>query len=134
MNKNIQDKLSKGLDDYKKTLWVYKKSSNTISSSNYDPYRGTGYTKAFQSPIPLKVIIHQISMNGLIVKELGLALNGAIEIICNNMEANLILTASKLKYDNKFYTVFIDALGSKTMVTDLPFNMKKIVCSIKGNS
>lgn len=133
MNKNISTKIDKALDDYKKIIWIYKKSSNTVSS-NYDPYRDIGYSSSLSSPIPIRAIVHQISSNGLVAKELGLSVTGAIEIIATDMEASLIKNASKLKYNNNFYTIYNNALGSRVMITQLPFNRTKIVCFIKGNS
>lgn len=133
MNKNISAKISKGLDDYKKTIWVYKKSTNAVSS-NYDPYRETGYINSFQSPLPLKAIVHQISGSGLIFKELGLSLTGAVEIIVKDNEAEIIKNASKLKIDNSYYTLYNERTGSRVLITQLPFGMKKIVCFVKGNS
>ena len=133
MNKNILSQINSGLGDYRKTVWIYKKSTNVISS-NYDSYRNIGYSKTYQSPIPIKAIVHQISPNGLVAKEIGLSESGAIEIMVNNMDAGLILNASKIKYNKQFYVTYHSAIGSKNLVTDLPFDMKKIVCFMHGNS
>lgn len=133
MNRNINDKINKGLSDYKEIVWVYLKASNSLGS-NYDPYRNTGYVETFQSSIPVKAIVHQISSTGLIAKELGLSLTGAIEIIVNDTDTSLIKNASKLKYKNEFYTTYHKALGSRTLVSNLPFNMTKFTCFLEGNS
>ena len=133
MNKNIISQINNSLDGYKQTVWIYKKSSNIVSS-NYDSYRNIGYSKTYQSPTPIKAVVHQISSTGLIAKEIGLSLSGAIEIMVNNFDASLILNASRIKYNEQFYVTFHSATGSKNLVTDLPFNMKKIVCFIRGNS
>jgi len=134
MNKNINYKINNALSDYKETIWVYLKASNTLGS-NYDPYRNTGQTETFQSPIPVKAVaVHQISSTGLIAKELGLSVTGAIEIIVNDTDKELIKNAGKLKYNNQFYTTVHKALGSRTLVSPAPFNMTKFTCFIKGNS
>ena len=129
---NINDKINNDLRDYKETIWVYTKASNSLGS-NYDPYRNTGYVETFKSPTPIKAIVHQISSTGLIAKELGLSLTGAINITVNDNNASLIKIASKFKYKDRFYTTFNKALGSRTLITDLPFNMTKFVCFLKGN-
>ena len=67
-------------------------------------------------------------------KELGLSLTGAVEMIGKEWEIEMIKNASKVKYDNEFYTVYNDALGSRVLINLLPFDMKKIVCFVKGNS
>ena len=133
MNKNIISQINDSLGDYKKTVWVYKKSTNVVSA-NYDSFRNIGYSKSYQSPTPIKAVVHQISSTGLIAKEIGLSLSGAIEIMVNNFDASLILNASRIKYNEQFYVTFHSATGSKNLVTDLPFGMKKIVCFIRGNS
>lgn len=132
MRKNINDKINKALDEFKETVWVYLKKTNSVGA-NFDPYRNVGYVETFQSPIPVKAMIHQISSNGLMVKELGLVSTGAIEITVNDNDASLIQNASKLEYRKKFYTTYTKALGSRTLITDVQFGMKKIVCFLEGN-
>lgn len=132
MRKNINDKINKALDEFKETILVYLKKTNSVGS-NFDPYRNVGYVETFQSPIPVKAMIHQISSNGLMVKELGLVSTGAIEITVNDNDASLIQNASKLEYKKKFYTTYTKALGSRTLITDVQFGMKKIVCFLEGN-
>jgi len=133
MNKNIISQINRSLDGYKQTVWVYKKATNIVSS-NYDSYRNLGYSKTYQSPTPVNAVVHQISSTGLIAKEIGLSLTGAIEIMVSGMDASLIKNASKLKYRGQFYTTFHKALGTKNLITNLPFGMKKIVCFMQGNS
>jgi len=133
MNKNIISQINDSLGSYKKTVWIYKKSTNAIST-NYDSYRETGYSKAYQSPTPILAIVHQISSTGLVAKEIGLELSGAIEIMVSDMDAGLVMNASKIKYNKQFYVTYHSAMGSKHLITDLPFQMKKIVCFIQGNS
>ena len=133
MNKNIQNQINNALSDYKETVWVYLKATNSLGA-NYDPFRNTGYVETFQSPIPVKAIIHQISSTGLIAKELGLSLTGAIEIIVNNVDSSAIKNASKLKYNGQFYTTYNKALGNKTLISPLRFNMTKFICFVEGNS
>lgn len=133
MNKNLNFTINNALHDQLETVWVYIKSGNTINT-NYDPYRNTGYVETMQNPIPVKGIIHQISSNGLIALELGLTLIGAIEIIVNDNDAELIKNASKLEYDGKMYTTFHKNLGSRVLFSDKKLGMKSITCFLLGNS
>ena len=132
MNKNINDKVNKAFKDYKETVWVYSKKSNSLGSS-YDPYRNTGYVETLQSPIPVNAIVHQISGSGLIAKELGLSLYGAIEIIVNDVDQQLIKNAEKLKYNGQLYTTYNKALGSRTLMNKRRFDMTAFTCFLEGN-
>ena len=133
MNKNINDKINNAFSDYKETIWVYLKASNGFGE-NYDPYRNTGYVETFQSPLPVNAMVSQISPNGLIAKELGLSLTGAIEIIVNNVDQQLIKNAKKLKYNGQFYTTFNKALGSRMLMSSRRFDMTAFTCFLEGNS
>jgi len=134
MNKNLNGKINKALDGCNETVWVYLKASNDLGA-NFDPYRNTGYVETFQSPIPIKAVaVHQLSGSGLVAKELGLSLTGAIEIIVNDTDKELIKNASKLKYNNQFYTTYHEALGARTLEMSRPFGMTKFTCFLQGNS
>jgi len=127
MNKNIPSQIAnKAFKEYSETLWIYLKKSNSKSSS-YDPYRNTGYTKAYQNPISVKAIVHPLGANSLIVRELGLINSGSIEIIVKKNDANLVKIASKIEYENEEYSVFNKALGNKVQIVKKPFDFYKIV-------
>jgi len=134
MRKNINNKINKVFEGSKETLWAYPKGANSFGS-NFDPIRNTGYVEAFDSPIPVKAVaVHQISNTGLVAKELGLSLTGAIQVIVNDTDKELVKNAGKLKYNGKFYTTFHEALGSRVMMDAREFEMTSFTLFIKGNS
>ena len=134
MRKNINNKINKAFEGSKETIWAYPKASNSLGS-DFDPYRETGYVETFGSPIPVKAIaVHQISSTGLVAKELGLSLTGAIQIIVNDTDKELVKNANKLKYNGQFYTTFHQALGSRVMMDAREFEMTSFTLFIKGNS
>ena len=133
MDKNINNQINRALDGFKETIWVYLKSANNVGS-NFDPYRNTGRVESFQSPIPVKAVVHQISDTGLIAKELGLSTTGAIEIIVDDKDASILENASKIKYNEKMYSTYHKALGSRMMISKRPFGMTKLMCFREGNS
>ena len=134
MRRNINDKINKAFEGSKETIWAYPKASNSFGS-NFDPIRNTGYVTTFQSPIPVKAVaVHQISSTGLVAKELGLSLTGAIQVIVNNTDKEIIKNSDKIKYNGQFYTTFHEALGSRVMMDAREFEMTSFTLFIKGNS
>ena len=134
MRKDINKKINKALKGCTETVWAYIKDSNSLGS-NYDPYLNVGQVETFQSPIPVKALsVHHISNDGLIAKELGLGLIGAIDIVVNDIDKELIKNASKIKYNNQFYTTYHKALGSRALMIPRSFETTKFTLFIIGNS
>jgi hypothetical protein len=132
MKKYLKHNLNKALEHHKEIVWVYFKSGNT--KTNYDPYRNEGYVETFQNPLPLKLMVHEISANGLVAKEIGLSSLGAKEFVGNDNEIDMIKNASKIKYDEQYYTPFNKAVGSKCLISSRPLGQKAIICFVEGNS
>ena len=133
MNRNIHKNLRDTFfPEYSETLWVYLKASNS-KGSNYDPYRNTGYTKTNQSPIPVKAIVHPISGNSLIARELGLAEMGSIELIIKKKDKNLFKICQKIEYEGEEYSPFKKALGDRVQITKRSFDFYRVLLFKKGN-
>ena len=133
MNKNINSQIERDVfKDYSETVWVYLKSSNS-KGTNYDPFRNTGYTKTNQSPIPVKAIVHPLAGNSLIVRELGLAHTGSIELIIQKNDVNLFKMCQKIKYDGDEYSTFNKALGNRVQITKRSFDFYRVLLFRRGN-
>lgn len=133
MDKNINSQIERSVfKDYSETIWVYLKASNS-KGVNYDPYRNTGYTKTNQSPIPVKAIVHPISGNSLVARELGLKLSGSIELIIKKKDVNLFKVCEKIKYEGEEYSTFNKALGNKVQITKRSFEFYRVLLFLKGN-
>lgn len=127
MNRNVHQKLKDSIfKEYNETVWVYLKKTNT-KSSNYDPYRNTGYTKSYQSPEPVKAYVRQIRGNSLVARELGLMQSGAIEIVINSSDENIFRICDRVKYNNVEYSPFNKALGDRVQIYKSDFNFSRVV-------
>ena len=133
MDRNIHSHIvNNAFNDYSETIWVFLKASNT-KGATYDPYRNTGYTKTNQSPIPVKAIVHPISGNSLIARELGLAEMGSIELIIKKKDKNLFKICQKIEYEGEEYSPFKKALGDRVQITKRSFDFYRVLLFKKGN-
>lgn len=133
MNKNIAKFIYKNtIKEYNQDILVYLKSSNT-KSTNYDSYRDIGFVETYQNPIVVKAKIKQVSGSSLVVREIGLSSSGAIYAFVNKQDSELLKIASKIEYNNEFYSVYNKALGDRFLVTDLDFNISKVLLFKMGN-
>ncbi len=137
MNKEFlktQMKVKKYLrSKYGDTLWIYLKGLNT-KGENYDPYLNEGQTIQDQSPIPIKALyVRPVSTSSLVYRELGLQEVGAIEAVIDNCDVNALKMATKIKYDEQFYSVWKKGLGNKVLFTKLAFNQTKVILFLIGN-
>jgi hypothetical protein len=118
--------------DFTDTIWVYLKASNT-KGVNFDKFLNIGYTQTQQSPIPVEAYIRQLQPNSLIMRELGLTISGAIEILVANNDAELLKIAEKITYKNSDYSLYNQALGNRFQITQLPTGHSRIVLFRTGN-
>ena len=133
MNKNINSQIEEAVfKQYSETVWVYLKASNS-KGSNYDAYRNTGYTQTNQSPIAVKAIVHPLSGNSLIIRELGLTEMGSIELIIKKQDKNLFKICQKIKYDEEEYSTFNKALGNRVQITKRSFDFYRVLLFKRGN-
>lgn len=127
MNRNIDEKiLTHAFNNYSELVWVYTRGGLT-KASTYDPYRNTGYTKTLKNPFPVKVIVRQLQANSLIMRELGLTISGAIEILIQDTDIELIKLAEKILYKNNEYSLYNDALGNRVQIYDRTFGFSRVI-------
>lgn len=127
-HKYIKDSV---FNNFTETVWVYLKASNS-KGSNYDPYRNTGYTRANQSPEPVKAYVRQIRGNSLVARELGLVNTSAIEIVIESRDTDLFRYCEKVKYNDNYYTPFNKATGNRVQIFASDFNFSRVILFRKG--
>ncbi len=133
MNKNIHKQLVlRAFKDNQETVWCTLKASN-VKGATYDPYRNTGYTKTNQSPLPVKAIVHSLTPDNIVLKQLGYNNFGSIEIIINNQDVNLIKICEKISYDEVDYSPYNKALGNRVQISKRPFGFYKVILFKIGN-
>lgn len=131
--RNIHNTIKENLfKDIEETIWVYLRATN-VKGNNYDPYRQTGYTITMQNPLPIKAMIRQLSPNSLIMREIGLSENGAIEVIVQEKDVNIFKICEKVEYNSISYVTYKEALGNRIQITNTQFGFSKIILFPKGN-
>ena len=111
----------------RKIALVYLRSSKT-KSDNYDPFRETGFDQTNQNPLPVKALTKVISPGSLTHHEMGLGKAGALQIIIQNRDVNLIKNSEKITIDNIEYYVYDDAVRNKFLIFPTQFaNFSKII-------
>jgi len=127
MNRNVHQRLKDSIfKDYQETVWVYLKKTNA-KSSNYDPYRNTGYTTTNQSPEPVKAYVRHIRANSLVARELGLSQSGAIEIVINTSDENIFRICQRVVYNDVEYSPFNKALGDRVQISKSDFDFSRVI-------
>lgn len=133
MNKNIHKQLTiDAFKNYKETVWCYLKSSNS-KGVNYDPYRNTGYTKTQQAPLNVDAIVHSLTPENRVLKELGYHEFGSIEIVIESKDINLIKICEKIEYDGNDYSPYTEALGNRIQISKRSFGFYKVILFKLGN-
>jgi len=78
-----------------------------IHASVDDPYE-QNKTTVYMNPLPVKAIVSEIGFSGLHWKYFGQLPTGSIQIVVDSKDKDILLTAGKIEYDEKFYTVYKD--------------------------
>lgn len=105
---------------YRKIALVYLRSSKT-KNENYDPFREVGFDQTLQNPIPVKALTKITSPSSLTYRELGLTKAGAIQIIVQDKDVNLIKNSEKIFIENIEYYVYDDAVGNRFLIFPTQF-------------
>ena len=117
--------------DKKKIALVFLRGAKT-REANFDPFRQTGFVQKNQNPLPVKVLAQTITANSLVFREMGLTEAGALQIILQDRDVELIKNSEKITIDNIDYYVFKDAVGGKYGVFPTQFaKFSKIILSRK---
>jgi len=93
---------------------------------DYDPYEDN-YTMTDSNPVVIRGIVTQLTPTSLVWKEFGLKEQGAVEIICESKYKNWFESCNKIEIDGNNYAVFREGTGNKAIITDLPFNLIRVV-------
>lgn len=115
-----QDFFDEFFRKYRKTALVYLRASKT-KGDNYDKFRETGFDQTNQNPIPVKALTKTVSPSSLTHRELGLTKAGALQIIIQNRDVNLIKNSDKITIDNIEYYVYDEAVGNKFQIFPTQF-------------
>lgn len=118
-----------------KLAFVTLRSGKT-KNAKYDPYRETGFDQTYQNPIPVKILTKTVSASSLTYNQIGLVKAGALQIILNNDDVELIKNAEEITIDDVSYYVYDEAVGNKLQIYDTQFaDYSKIIVfrKDKGN-
>lgn len=110
-----------------KIVLTFLRSSKT-KSEHYDKFRETGYEITNQNPLPVKALTKVLSPGSLMHNQLGLVKAGALQIIIQNKDVELIKNSEKLLIKNVEYYVYDDAVGNKFLIFPTQFaDFSKII-------
>ena len=123
INKFINDKIFK---EFNQKIAVYLHTVKT-KNGNFDPFRNTGYKLTKSNPIFVKAVVRDVYPDKSILKELGVVITGAKEVIINKKDLNVFKLARRIVIDDIDYTLYNKSLGNKITLINLPFNFSKIV-------
>lgn len=127
LNHGIEQKI---FDDLFKNHAVDIKAflrASKVKGSNYDKFRDVGYEKNIQNPIFIKAMQRAITPNSLIIREIGLAETGAMQIIVKQDDIAVIKLAERIQIDEEEYTPWLKMLGNRLQITKMPFNYSKVI-------
>jgi len=85
------------------------------------------YTYTNLNPITIKAYVTEVSAEGLVFKAYGLQNIGAKSILCEDKYRNLFENCNKLTIDGDNYTVFREGTGSKTLISNRPKHLIRII-------
>lgn len=106
---------------FSKNAFVFPKGSKS-KQNNFDPYRNTGYVKAFQNALPVKYISKAVGANSLILREIGLTEAGALQLIVQESDVCLFKASRKVEIDGEIYYAFSEAVGNRFQVFKSQFS------------
>ena len=104
----------------RKITLVFLRSSKS-KVDNYDPFRETGFEQTNQNTIHTKALTKVVSPGSLTYHELGLVKAGALQIIVQNRDVELIKNSEKLIIDSVEYYAYDDAVGQKFLMFPTQF-------------
>lgn len=112
---------------HRKIILVFLRSAKT-KGDNYDKFRETGFEITSQNPLPVKALTKVESPSSLTYNQLGLVKAGALSIIIQNRDVDLIKNSEKLTIDNVDYYVYDEAVGNKFLIFPTQFaDFSKII-------
>ena len=112
------------------TKKIYLYMSSKAAGDDYDPYEDN-YTFSNLNPIIIKGYVSELSPEALAWKQYGLQNMGAKEIICRSLYKNAFENCNKIEIDNDEYQVFKDGTSGKTLISNRPNKLIRVVITRK---
>lgn len=118
------------LKDKEFTTKIYIYMSTKAGGDDYDPYEAN-YDFTNLNPIIIKGYVRELSPETAFWKQYGLFQNGMKEILCEARYRKYFELCNRIVIDSIDYQVFKSGTGGKTMITERPFNIIRVVLSRK---
>jgi hypothetical protein len=123
--------LSKILKDKEFTTKVKIYFSTQSAGDDFDPYE-KNYVFANLNPKTIKAYVREVSPEALVWKQYGLHQMGAKEILCDKRYREWFENCSKIEIGSTVYQVFKEGTGNRTIISERPYNMIRVVVSRNG--
>jgi len=105
--------------------------STKSAGDDYDEYEGN-YVYGNLNPKTIKAYVREITPEALVWKQYGLHQMGAKEIICEKKYRSWFENCNKIEIGSTEYQVFKEGTGSRTIISERPYNMIRVVVSRNG--
>ena len=109
---------------------AYLYFSTKTEGADFDPYEAN-YTTSNLNPIFVKGYMKQLSATSLVWKNYVLKEQGAIEFLCREKYRNWFENCNKIMINEEEYEVFKEGTGGKSIITNRPYNVIKVVLQRK---
>jgi len=104
--------------------------STKVAGDDFDSYENN-YTDQLLNPILVKGYVREISPEALVWKQYGLSNIGTKEILCRRKYRNYFETCAKIEVDGEEYQVFKEGTGGKTIISERPGELIRVVITRK---
>jgi len=118
--------LSKLLENADFSTKIKMYFSTKSYGDDYDPYENN-YTLTDLNPIAIKGYVREIDSESLVWRKMGTKEMGAKEIICEGKYAERFRIASRIVIDGDNYEVYREAVGMRSVIQKIPFNLIKVI-------
>ena len=115
--------------EFTKKIYVYM--SSKTGGDSYDGFE-KNFTFTNLNPAIIKGYVRELTPETAFWKQYGQHIDGMKEILTEKKYRHYFELCNRLVIDSVDYQVFKDASGSKTMITERPFNIIRVVVSRKG--
>lgn len=102
--------------------------SSAAPGDFYDGYENN-LTFSNLNPITIKGYVRNLSPETAFWKQYGLHQAGMMEIICEAKYSQHFKLCNKIVIDDTTYQVYKDGGGTRTMITERPMNLLRVVVS-----
>ena len=110
--------------DFRTKVLLYM--STKTAGVDYDSDE-QNYTYTNLNPITINAYVSEVSAEGLVFKAYGLQNIGAKSILCEAKYKNMFENCNKITIDGDNYTVFREGTGSKTLISNRPKGLIRVI-------